>query len=516
MMIKRRIISDDIEEKILTGLIVSTEFCKSIKTSFKKEYFQIDYVKRISQWVLDYFDKYSLSPNKHIEDIYKIESVDLDAPTQSNIEKFLRNLSTKYDRSGSNMNVNYLVDQTKAYFKTRALKLLFDQGYTYINAGKPELAEDLLDKHKVIVGHNSSRFNPFDEETINSYCSNKDSNKLFKMSGKIGEYLGYFERSWLVSFAAPEKRGKSYTLLEIAIQAALSNLQVLYVSLEMNNQDNQRRFYSRITGKNYYPVEHTIFPVMDCYKNQIGVCQSNKRTNSVTLRTKKKKGPNVYWEKPEYNPDLDYKICTVCRGRSAFVPTYWFEEAHNIPAFTTEDIKKKSKEMRNLIGKNLVVKTFPAYSANSKDIKNELEELEFYEDFTADVLVVDYVDILGIEDKSLSERGNVDATWKQFKNLAASRNILVVTVEQSNKASNERENIKVTDVTEDKRKNAHVDMKIAINQTEKENIEDVLRLSIMLNRHGKPHKGRQALILRCLDLGQPIIDSDIIKYTSNK
>jgi hypothetical protein len=162
------------------------------------------------------------------------------------------------------------------------------------------------------------------------------------------------------------------------------------------------------------------------------------------------------------------------------------------------------------------VKCFPAFSANSKDIRAELDSLEYYEGFVPDVVIIDYVDILGKEDDQLSERENIDRTWKMFKNLAASRHCLVVTAEQGNKQSGNATHMEAAHVTEDKRKNAHVDLKLGLNQKTEEKPQQYMRVSVILSRHADFNPTQDVTVLQQLNLAQPAMDSEFMTINIKK
>jgi spore coat polysaccharide biosynthesis protein SpsF (cytidylyltransferase family) len=65
---------------------------------------------------------------------------------------------------------------------------------------------------------------------------------------------------------------------------------------------------------------------------------------------------------------------------------------------------------------------------------NPLLKVETIDDFVPNVIVVDYADILAPENLKLEGREKHDETWKMLKNLASSRNCLVITATQSNRA----------------------------------------------------------------------------------
>jgi len=159
------------------------------------------------------------------------------------------------------------------------------------------------------------------------------------------------------------------------------------------------------------------------------------------------------------------------------------------------------------------VRSFPSFSANSDDMKAELENLEYTEGFIPDVVIMDYFDIQKPErNSSFSERSIIDVIWKQGKNIADVMQCLVVTADQSNRGSRLKRSVEETDTTEDKRKDAHLDVRIALNQTPSEKEDGVMRINILFHRHRKFNLYREVMILQQLDLAQPLLDSEFVEF----
>jgi len=241
--------------------------------------FESDYVKMISNWCKDYYDEYKKAPGKHIQDIYEIKKTKLLAPVQENIEHFLSDLSNNYETYQPN--ISYLQTQTKTYFETRKLESLVEKSQNLLSLGKIEQAKEVLRDFKTIAIESSETFNPLDAKEIRLYRSNYDSNNLFRFQGAAGKFFDDFKRSWLISFMGPEKRGKSHILLELMFQAAQSKLKVLFISLEMSEHDMKERIYQRLTAAPQKTINKLQIPVMDCKKNQKGICERSERKNKI-------------------------------------------------------------------------------------------------------------------------------------------------------------------------------------------------------------------------------------------
>jgi len=500
-MLRRVKVDKDIERKMAIAFIVSDLFCKKIQTSYKPEYLEIDYIRKVVGWALDYFDHYEKAPNIHMQDIYDIEKVTLSEAEADNIAIFLADVSDEYEKAPL-INVDYWVDQAKNYFRKRALEILFTTGDKLVSIGKVDEAEKLLLKHKEVAKVTSGRFDPFSVEVIRNYQHSSDVNNLFKLPGAIGKLIGGFERGWLVAVMAPEKRGKSWLLEEIAFAALTTRLKVFWASLEMTQHVLERRIYQKMTACDVREGGDCQFPVFDCGSNQDNSCLKKDRLCNEGVY----EGDSI----KKFSRNSSYKPCTICRGvyGSDYIPAYWYQYNKTTP-IKTKIIEKKVKSFVAMYGGRLRVKAYPRFSATIDDIINELNDLEFSEGFIPDVIIVDYFDILMPSRKYHDGRDQTNSTWMMGSRISGERNCLVVSADQSDAAGRNQRSLNPSNFSEDKRKDAHLDVRIGLNQTPREKQDKVARVSVMFHRHNEYQIEKEAMILQELSLGQPILDSEL-------
>ena len=500
-----RIIKDEsgpLERKLATALIVSTEFCKEIAPVYKAEYIQSPYVRTVARWALDYFRQYAEAPNREIETIYQAEKQNLKDTERELIESFLASISAEYERQ-EQFNWRYVLDKTLEYFRRRSLEVLFDRAKGLLSRGKLDAAEREVRSYTEVVLRLSGAEDPFKVEVVRDVLA-AEKNVLFQLSGAVGELVGSLERDWLVGVIGSMKRGKSWMLQEIALQAMMSKLRVLFVSLEMSKEKITRRFYQQIVGKAWQAGEYWV-PVMDCVKNQYGLCDKSER--------KSKKSALGEGERLDHPIQVrGYRPCTVCREdeelRGEFQPAVWWRKLKQREDLKIKEVERKVVAFNRMFGRSMRVVVYPTFTARASDVERELELLEQVEGFEPDVVVIDYADIFADEDRKLSERGNVDLLWKKLKRMASERHILVVTATQGNRRSIQKKVVEQVDVSEDIRKLAHVDVMVALNQTPEEKEMKYMRVGLLAHRHKDFSLLRQVLVLQQLDMGQVILDSE--------
>jgi hypothetical protein len=330
---------------------------------------------------------------------------------------------------------------------------------------------------------------------------------LLKFPGQFGEMLGPLERDWFIAIAGSMKKGKSWVLQEFAVQAVMSRLKVVFISLEMKAKDIHDRFYKRITAFSYYDEDVT-YPVFDCVKNQRGDCNYSKRINKITLL-------DDDGSIPEFDPDSKYRPCTICRKDKKLKKQYdlatWWETFQR-PSYNLGMVAKNLKAFTRMYSKNnLRIKTYPKFTANVTDLKRDLDILEHTDDFIPDVIIIDYADILKPEYRLGEKRYMLDETWKTLGGLASERHCLVVTGTQTTRGSIYKESLTQDDLAEWIGKLAHVDIMLALNQTKDEKSNYRLRLGLLAHRHKSFQEDEMCLALQNLDVGQVLLDGEITR-----
>jgi len=174
---------------------------------------------------------------------------------------------------------------------------------------------------------------------------------------------------------------------------------------------------------------------------------------------------------------------------------------------TNKLIAEKAAGFKQMFSGQLRCRHYPAYSANSEDVNVLLDDYKTSEGIDFDVVLIDYLEILDKEKGADDNRSDANMKFMKFKNLAQTRHALVVTVEQAKQLAYDRRNIRFSDTSEDKRKNAHIDVKLSLNQTEDEEDWGIMRVNVLAHRHRRKPTKREVMVLQQLDLAQPLLDS---------
>ena len=293
----------------------------------------------------------------------------------------------------------------------------------------------------------------------------------------------------------------SFFLMEMAFRAFMNHKKVVFFSLEMSEKRVEKRLLRRVTAHGKIEGEY-LYPCFDCEYNQNGECARIERTNKITLL-------NEAGNKPVFKKDMKYKTCTACRGTSNYRVATWYIIKKREKQSMQKSVRK-ANSLTKMYGDNFRLKSYPAGTANINDLISALDHLEYTENFIPDVIVIDYADILKPEDSRLIDpRAKADSTWIKLKGMADSRHCLVVTASQGTRKSIDKKSISQTDVAEDIRKLAHLDVMYGLSQTQEEKAESIMRVSILAHRDEDANELQQVICLQQRGLGQVLLDSEI-------
>lgn len=202
------------ERDIVTGLIVSTDYLKAIRSMWDINLIESVSAKRIALWCWEYFEKYNKAPQKQIEGIFfsKMKESKLSREVAQDMEEILNSLSEEFDED--TFNVEYLFDETRKYFTLRRLELHTMTIKAQISEGKMDLAEQTACNYKPAVSGSENDIDIGSEEVLNrlELAFKTTEKSIIEYRGAIGEFWnGQLVKGGLVALLAPEKRGKCIT-----------------------------------------------------------------------------------------------------------------------------------------------------------------------------------------------------------------------------------------------------------------------------------------------------------------
>lgn len=458
----------DEERSILIGMIVNDRVLSRIFNHLKSERkpFRSKWCNLIAKWCLSFHEKYERAPRDSIESLFSdFAQTSKDEDTVALVEKFLSSLSDDYKAMSDELNEDHLIDLSGRHFNEVLLERL-----------NKSIEADLVNKDVESAQERLKLFNPCnlslssmvdvltDEEAWEDAVAEREDACLVRYPKALGQFFGnHLERDGFISFLAPEKRGKSFWLIDLAWRSSILNKRktLLYSVGDMS----QRQMMSRLIARTA--------------RRPLGVGQ-------------------VRWPR-EVSKDDDGK--PVIRWRSkAFDSRISFAEVKK----AMERMRMKTASSSSL----LKMRCTPNSSTTVADIRSDVGELA-RNGWVPDVVVIDYADILmpEIGTGSSDYRHQINETWKALRRLSQEFHILVVTATQSDAVGADTQLLTRKHFSEDKRKLSHVTGMIGLNQTEEEKRIGAFRLNWILLREGRYLESNTVTAAGNLELANPAMVS---------
>lgn len=467
MIVRSR--SGSAERSILTGMIVSPEVLAKIEPKWKDGLFRSEWANLVGEWCINYFRNYDKAPGPHIEKLYKRWADDTkDEKSAEAIERLLAQLSGEYKQRRKELNPQYVVDEAALHFRRVQIEQLQQGLEICLDNNDVSQAETLAKEYTQIeLGSGGTVFID-DDEAIRAALTKSEYDVIVPHRGSLQTFFGdTLHRGGFVSFMAPEKRGKSFWLLDCAIRAFSKHKRVAYFDAGDNTQEElTQRIMSRLSGK---PLRGRTIAV----PTGIRVDPENGSARVTTQSRAVEKGLTI-------------------------------EEAQQAVATRLKRHKLRGADFRTNV--------FPNDTLTVSGIAQQLKSWA-REDWVADLVVIDYADILASPNPRFDIREATNANWQQLRSISQQFHCLVLTATQADAASYDANTIGRKNFSNDKRKLAHVTGLIGINATPREQEINVQRLNWIVRRSDAASDSRQVYTAGCPDICNPAIHSAM--FTKN-
>lgn len=469
--------NENIERQIIIGMIVSTDFLARISTIFDSRYIESTTASKVALWCLKYFEKYRKAPFRDIEGIFysELKSGNIDESTAEDIEtSIFPSLSQEFEQAG--FNTDYYYDKTKEYFSERHLELYADEIKGYLSKGELIEAQKVAGGFKpVAVERSGLDMSSSEAMDLMEKAFSTITEPLIRFRGALGELLNnQLVRGGFVAFMAPEKRGKTWWLLMLAIRAAKQGRKIAFFQAgDMTEPDQLRRIGIALTGKSdkqkYVGKQYTM--VKDCLLNQTDECDKQERTcreklynggNKEQWELRRDATKQFLIEKAKENPD--YVPCTACAEyhHNKWGMPFPVMKDYGSPLTGKEAVEKAERFFSK---RQFRISTHANRTLSPTKMESILELWE-NEGFTPDVIVVDYADIM-VLDYRTDERTKQNEVWAQLRGISQKKHALLLTVTQTDSKSYNQDRINQGNFSEDKRKYGHVTAMYGLNQDSK-------------------------------------------------
>jgi hypothetical protein len=502
---------DFIERRIVTGLIVSTDYIREVSQTWDPRLLGSPDARLLAEWCLEHYNKYHVAPGRHIQDIYTGKLKDgLDKEQAEDIEGILNGLSDEYDLE--HFNVPYLLDQTRRYFQEQHLQNFVEELQGELSRGSLVDAERLASAYAPIAKGEIDVVDPF-KDSEGMWQAFEDREKpLIQFPEALDRFWGsQFTRDSLVGIMGPEKSGKSFMLKEIAVRAKASGCSTaVFQAGDMSKKQWIRRlgiYLTKRSDDSQY-CQGIWIPQLDCLWQQMGKCDSKKRECDF--------GPfeGKDWEELQrltYDDRVTaakkYDDYAPCKNCNKIKGTVWLRWREPVKPLTWKEAAKEARKFRRLFRAPFKLSTHANETLSPGQIVALLDTWERQDNFVPDVIIIDYADLLAPDSDlvRLDERGRQNKIWQRLRRLSQERRCLVVTATQAAATSYGKKTLTLHDFSEDKRKYAHVTAMFGLNRTEQEELTGLQRLNALVVRDDK--RPAPVTLLQRLEMGRPYLGS---------
>ena len=510
--------TDEFTERwIALGLIVSDEYARAVRGAKVAERMESPELRRLAGWAVDYREKYDRVPGPNILDVFRRESRgDRLGDEGELIGEILDGLSDELDR-GDRFNDGYLLDQTKEWLRERGIRTLARRVEELLADGRAEEAERLQASFSPASLGDSRGVELGDDESLDAVrkAFSPARRRLLEYPGALGRMLNpVLVRGGFVALLGPEKRGKSFWLLDLGLRALRQRYNVAYFDAGDNTRGQVlRRICVHVSRRTDAEPEAYWRPVGDCVLNQLDVCRRADRNCDHGV---------IDMPEEEYQADRDkretrralvrlakanrrYRPCDshTCDERKGAV---WLERRPRARRLTGRSAQRHLARFVEKSRRRFKLANYPSGTLTVPEIRSCLDEWQ-QDDFRPDVILVDYADLM--TDDEADFRHRQDAVWKGLRGLSQERHALLVTATQSDSASYKSRRVSAHNFSEDKRKNAHVTAMVGLNQDPKgrEKQLGLMRLNLVLVRDDRAQPNRDVTVLQDLRLARAFLES---------
>jgi hypothetical protein len=512
------------ERKIIIGLITKTEYIQKIQGFWTITLFESKTAKRIAAWCMEYYDKYQKAPGKEFETLYDQKRANgLPKDIIKELEEdILPGLSEEYENE--DFNVDYIVDITKNYFDSQHLLRHNEEVTNLLSTGKLIEAKKLAGNYQPISKESANWIDLSDVNVLKKIenAFSRTTEGLIWYPGALGEFWNdQLIRGGFVALLGPEKRGKTFTMIDMAMRAAKQRKRVAFFEAGDMNEDQllkriciylaSRSDNAKYTGKIWEPVK-------DCIFNQTDICDREERTSrygllpQVASEVEALKLKQVITKKDLQKAFYEAKRYVPCEHCEEFKRNSW-----GTPYLREIDVgepltyKEAEQYIMNFFvrhARQFKIFTAPSGTFSVKQSLNVMQIWEKEDGFIPDVVFYDYPDIM-VDEYEKDQRQKQNKIWMDLRGVSDIRRCLTVAVTQADADSYEHDILLLKNFSEDKRKYGHVTAMYGLNQDHKGREKElgIMRLNKLVIREGEFSVNDQVTILQNLKRGRPFMTS---------
>jgi replicative DNA helicase len=155
----------------------------------------------------------------------------------------------------------------------------------------------------------------------------------------------------------------------------------------------------------------------------------------------------------------------------------------NISVNIIQQHKVKVEETIHDLQGQLIIKEFPTGQATIHTVKSHIQKMTD-QGFKPDLIIIDYVDLLGTKKRTADRKGEIDDIYISTKGLARELNVPIWSVSQVNRAGAKDDIVEGDKAAGSYDKIMITDVCISLSRKRKDKVDGTGRFHIMKNRYG--------------------------------
>ena len=447
------------ERVVLTSLVVDPLVLSRVASIWNGKLFGNPWANTVAGWCVSYFNTTGEAPGPQVTQIYQQWAETAKPEDAKHVHGFLTGLSQQMTSGVAAPHHQYVITQAGELFnRVRLERTLAEVQATLQRGTIAEAQACFAQSVEISLGENSTVDVLTDEAALIQAFSHAHEAPLISYDGTplAAIVRRAFDTDSFVGFMAPEKRGKTQWLMELAFAAVKQNRQVAFFAVGDMSQDQMMERFAAMAA------------MRSLIRENIKLPNSLRRNPDTGL----------------WLPTFDEVACT------------------GLPVAQAREALLRINMGRTVSPLKLSV--HPNTTLTVAMLEAKLEQWRRELGWVPGVVVVDYADILAPDIKG-DTRDQIDDTWRRLKGVSQKYRCCVITATQTNRESAAAVTLQRVHVSEDKRKFAHVSAMFGINQTPQEKAAQVFRLNCLALRNGGFNELHCVAVAGCPQVYRPMM-----------
>lgn len=482
-------ITGEEERYYLLVLLTNDEVLKQVIPVLDPTLFTTSYGRRLCRWIVDAYESMKCAIKDDLLRIFlerQKEIQDVEETTQ--LRKILALVSTDKDKL-SIVDVEGTTEHVLKFLRGQKIIQTGEQILLATKNNKIEYAEQLIGAYRPLAINEGNGFNLATDTDKIIQALQPDTSRLFKIDGVLGQALGWFNKGEVSACMGPTKSGKSFLMLHIAMQALAQGLKVLFINGELSETMMIGRIWQYAVGQPIRLEEgqekyrySALFPT---------ACDTVFTLVHNYIKPPMQLADVLPKAKPE-TEEYDEYLKNMTRPQVISMQTEMLTNTHNFRMHTTA---------RN--------------NMKLTDIEICIDNLQNFEDFTPDLVVVDYADLLQVNGR-MEALEREDYIWRALGGIAQERDIALLTATQGNRqAADGKKYSASAGVGGAYKKLSHIGKFFCIAYEEEEAQDNLRRVFHSLERDGAC-SGEEVVCTNCFEVSKFATTSQWKKYVNHK